>query len=132
MNGHSAVFGQVVQQLGYCWIYKIDFSGTRVKIIFISRHCRERERWGGGVCRSSPQGPNSQILLTGGWVRERFIFYTQRITTSEFVYPKKSLLFIAYPKKSLIPFFATPQNPSVFLRDPKKSRRLSWTQKNHF
>ena len=48
----------------------------------------------------------------GGGVRQGFIFYTQKkITTSEFVYPKKSLLFLSYPKKS---------------------QRLLWTQKNHF
>ena len=49
------------------------------------------------------QGPHSQILMTGRSDR-----------TSEFVYPKKSLLFLSYPKKSL-----GPKNPSVFHR-PKK------------
>ena len=46
-------------------------------------------------------------------------FIPKKITTSQFVYPKKSLLFLAYPKKSLSPFFATPKNPSVSFRDPK-------------
>ena len=31
-------------------------------------------------------------------------FIPQKIPTSEFVYPKKSLLFLAYPKKSLSVF----------------------------
>ena len=61
----------------------------------------------------------------GGGPTEVHILYQKIITTSEFVYPKKSLLFIAYPKKSLNPFFATPKNPSVFLCDPKKTWRLS-------
>ena len=54
-------------------------------------------------------------------------------TEVHILYPKKSLLFLAYPKRSLSPFFATLKNPSVFFfRDPKKSRRLSLTPKNHF
>ena len=58
-------------------------------------------------------------------------FIPKRITTSEFVYPKESLLFLKYQKKSLSPYFATPKiplfvffatkkNPGVFQR-PKKS-----------
>ena len=63
-----------------------------------------------------PWGPHSQILMTGGGVRQRFIFIPKKITTSKFV----------YPKKSLSPFIATQKNPSVFFfRDPKKFRRLS-------
>ena len=54
------------------------------------------------------QGPHSQILMTGRSDR-----------TSEFVYPKKSLLFLAYPKKSLGPFFATQKNPCFFFATPK-------------
>ena len=39
----------------------------------------------------------------GGGVLQRFIFYTQKISTSEFVYPKKSLPCVIHrPKK--IPF----------------------------
>ena len=102
------------------------------------------------------------ILLPGapltyfndGGVRQRFIFYTQenhnlriclpkKITTSEFVYPKKSLLYLAYPKNSLSPFFATPQKSlCCFFSRPKKipasftdPKRLLWpkfqTQKSH-
>ena len=80
------------------------------------------------------QGPHSQILLTGGGDDRGSYLIPEKITTSEFVYPKKSLLFIAYPKNSLSPFFARPpKNPSVFFfRDPKKFRRLSQTQKDHF
>ena len=64
-----------------------------------------------------PQGPHSQILVTGGSDRGSYII-PKKITTSEFVYPKKSLLFLAYPKNVLSPYFATPKNPSFF-RDPK-------------
>ena len=67
----------------------------------------------------------------GGGVLQRFIFYTQKITTSEFVYPKKSLLFLAYPKKSLSPFFITPKT-SCFFRDPKKIPASFIDPKNHF
>ena len=55
-------------------------------------------------------GPNSHISMTGGGGgedRQRFILIPQKIPTSQFVYPKKSLLFIAYPKK----------NPSEFLHE---------------
>ena len=38
-------------------------------------------------------------------------FIPKKITTSDFVYPKKSLLFLAYPEKSLRSFFATQKNP---------------------
>ena len=61
------------------------------------------------------QGANSQILMTGGRGSDRgSYFIPKKVTTSEFVYPKKSLRFLAYPKKSRSPFFATPKNPSVF------------------
>ena len=49
------------------------------------------------------QGPHSHILLTG-WSDRGSYFIPQKIPTSEFVYPKKSLLFLAYPKKSLSVF----------------------------
>ena len=78
------------------------------------------------------QGPHSQIFMMGEGegVRQRFIFYTQKITTSGFVYPKNSLLLLAYPKKSLSPFFTTQKIPLFFFAtqkiltsfiDPKKS-----------
>ena len=54
----------------------------------------------------------------GGGPTEVHILYPKKITTSEFVYPKKSLLFLAYPKKSLSPFFVT-QKISASLVDPK-------------
>ena len=47
---------------------------------------------------------NDGVGWGGGGDGQRFIFYTQKIPTSEFVYPKKSLLFLAYPKKSLSVF----------------------------
>ena len=55
----------------------------------------------------------------GGWSNRHSYFIPKKITTSEFVYPKKSLLFLTYPKKSLHFFFTTQKNPSVFHR-PKK------------
>ena len=75
------------------------------------------------------QGTYSQILMTnfnlmgwrgGGGFQQRFIFYTQKIATSEFVYPRNSLLFSAYPKKSLSPFLQLKRIPLVFFHDPKK------------
>ena len=85
------------------------------------------------VSSSSSQGPHSKILMTGGrGVRQRFIFYTQKNHNSKICLPKKITTFLAYPNKSLSPFFATPKNPSVFLHNLKKSWRLSQTQKNHF
>ena len=47
----------------------------------------------------SAQGPHSQILMTGEGSDRGQYFIPQKITTSEFVYPKKSLLFLTYPKK---------------------------------
>ena len=55
--------------------------------------------WG----RSSHPGAPLTYFNDGG-VRQRVIFYTPKIPTSEFVYPKQSLLFLAYPKKSLSVF----------------------------
>ena len=80
---------------------------------------------------SVPQGPHSQILMTGGSDRGSYII-PQKITTSEFVYPKKSLLLLAYPKKYLSPFFATPQNPSVCFLRPKKIPASFIDPKNYF
>ena len=54
-------------------------------------------------CTRKPQGPHSHILMTGGSNRGSY-FIPKKIPTSEFVYPKKSLLFLAYPKKSLSVF----------------------------
>ena len=46
--------------------------------------------------------------LNDGRVRQRFIFYTQ-----------KNHYFLAYPKKFLNSFFATPKNPSYFVATQK-------------
>ena len=62
------------------------------------------------LCRSNTPGAplaNFNDEGGGGGPTEVYILYPQNITTSEFVYPKKSLLFLAYPKKSLSPFFPT-------------------------
>ena len=53
--------------------------------------------------RKQLQGPHSHIFMTGGSDRGSY-FMPKKIATSEFVYPKKSLLFLAYPKKSLSVF----------------------------
>ena len=90
--------------------------------------------------------PGAQILMTGGGggggggrgggvgvgSDSGSYFIPQKITTSEFVCPKKSLLFLAYPKKSLSPFFATQKNPSVFSCNPKKILTSFTNPKNHF
>ena len=49
------------------------------------------------------QGPHSHILMTGGSDKGSY-FIPKKIPTSEFVYPKKSQLFLAYPKQSLSVF----------------------------
>ena len=55
------------------------------------------------VQESWPQGPHSHILMTGASDRGSY-FIPKKIPTSEFVYRKKSLLFLVYPKKSLSVF----------------------------
>ena len=69
----------------------------------------------------NPQGPHSQFFMMGGGggSDRGSYFLPKKITTSEFVYPKKSLLFLTYPKKSLSSFFATQKNPSVFFATQK-------------
>ena len=56
----------------------------------------------------------------GGGPTEVHILYPKKSQLQEFVYPEKSLLFLAYPKKSLKSFFRNPKNPSVILCDPPK------------
>ena len=94
-------------------------------------------------------GPHSDISMTGGRGGERggghrFIFYTQKIPTSEFGYPKKTLLFLANQKRShtsskLCLHFCwfelmktkIPKKSLVFSQ-PNKSQHLSQTPKNPF
>ena len=45
-------------------------------------------------------GPNSHILMTGGWRSNRGIFLPKTFQTSEFANLKKSLRFLVYRKKS--------------------------------
>ena len=71
----------------------------------------------------NPQGPHSQIFMMGGGgggSDRGSYFLPKKITTSEFAYPKKSLLFVTYPKKSLSSFFATQKKVLPFFCDPKK------------
>ena len=66
------------------------------------------------------QGPHSQILMMGGGgVRQRFIFYTQKNHNFRICLPQKITTFLAYPRKSHSPSFVTPKNPSVFLCNPQ-------------
>ena len=67
-----------------------------------------------------PVAPLTNFNDGGGGIRQRFTFYTQKNHNSEFVYPKKSLLFIAYPKKSLC-FSSRPKKILASFIDPKKS-----------
>ena len=52
----------------------------------------------------------------GGGGSDRGLYF---ILYTEFVYPKNHYLFLAYPKKSLSPFFAT-QKITLFFSRPKK------------
>ena len=78
------------------------------------------------------QGTHSQILMTGGGegADRGSYLVPKKITTSVFVYPKKSLLFLAYPKKTLSSFFATQKIPPFILR-PKKIPVSFTDLKNH-
>ena len=69
---------------------------------------------------SITQGPHSQILIMGG-PTEVHILYKKKITTSEFVYPKKSLLFFSIPQK----------NPLVLFSQPKKIPLFSFATQKH-
>ena len=90
-----------------------------------------------------PEAPLTSFNDRGGGGGDRgSYFIPQKITTSEFVYQKKSLLFYHTQKNPLVPFlqpkkiplfvFATQKNPGVFHR-PKRNH--FWpkfqTQKNH-
>ena len=44
-------------------------------------------------------GAHSQILMTGGGVRQRFIFYTQKNHNFRICLPKKITTFCNIPKK---------------------------------
>ena len=70
------------------------------------------------------QGLHSQILMIGGGggggvgPTEVHILYPNKLQLQNCL-PKKITNFLADPKKSLSPFFATQKNPGVFHR-PKK------------
>ena len=81
-------------------------------------------------------------MTWGGGDRGSY-FIHKKITTSEFVYPKKSLLFLAYPKKTSVPFSQPPKIPSVFFATQKtpgifhKPQKITFgpkfqTHKNHW
>ena len=66
------------------------------------------------------QGAHSaQILMTG--VSDRSLYFIpKKITTSKFVYQKKSPVFLAYPKNPLVLLSQPKKIPLLFFRDPKK------------
>ena len=66
----------------------------------------------------------------GGSDRASYLI-PKKITTLEFVYPRKSLLFFSIPKKSLSPFSATQKYPSIFFVRPKKIPVSFIDTKNH-
>ena len=67
----------------------------------------------------------------GGGSNRHSYFIPKKITTSEFVYPKKSLLFLTYPKKSLH-FFSRPKKIPASFIDPKNHLWPKFqTQKNY-
>ena len=69
----------------------------------------------------------------GGKLSDRgSYFIPKKITTSEFVYPKKSQLFLEYPKIPSVLFLQPKKIPLFFFPTPQKSRRLSQTQKITF
>ena len=55
----------------------------------------------------------------GGGPTEVHILCPKKSQLQNFSIQKKSLHFLAYPKKSLSPFFATQKNPFVSFGDPK-------------
>ena len=57
-----------------------------------------RHSWGFPVMPTA-QGPHSHILMTGGGVRQRFIFYTQKNPNFRICLPKKIPTFFSIPKK---------------------------------
>ena len=79
--------------------------------------CRVGRGW--GVRREEGPGAPLTNFYDGGGGDRGSYFIPKKITTSEFVYRKRSILFLTYPKKSLSSFFATQKNPGVFHR-PKK------------
>ena len=94
--------------------------------------------------KSVAKGPHSQILMTGGrggGSDRGSYFIPKKITTSKFVYPKKSLLFFACPKYPLVLFsqpkkiplffFATQKNPGVFHRPKTITFAKISDPKNH-
>ena len=87
-------------------------GGDYLQLLFLHIAIDETALW-----ISEPQGPHSQILMTGRGSDRGSYFIQKKITTSEFVYPKNHF-FLAYPPKFLSPFFATPP-PKI--HRPKKS-----------
>ena len=66
--------------------------------------------------------------MTGG-PTEVHILYPKR-SQLQYLSTQKNHYFLKHTQKyPLVLFSQPPKNPSVFFRDPKKSRRLSYTQK---
>ena len=80
--------------------------------------------WGGG-----PGAPLTN--LDDGGVQQKFIFYTKKNHNFRNLSTQKITTFLAYPQKSLSPFFTTQKNPSIFSR-PKTIPASFIDPKNHF
>ena len=93
--------------------------------------------------QTTPRAPltnfNDGGVGGGGGSDRGSYFIPEKITTSEFVDPKISLHFLAYPKKSLRPFFATQkfplffatqENPGAFHRPKKVTFGQNFRPKN--
>ena len=87
----------------------------------LSNDARQR-RWRRNARTSPPGAPltNFNDGGVGGSDRGSY-FIPKKNHNFRICLPKKSLLFLAYPKESLSPFFATQKNPSFVFA----------TQKNH-
>ena len=79
-----------------------------------------------------PQGPHSQILMTGGGVRQRFIFYTQNNHNFRICLPKKISTFFSITQKIPWSFFRNPKKCLCFFSRPKKIPVSFIDPKNHF
>ena len=78
------------------------------------------------------QEPHSQILIMeGGGVQQRFIFYTQKRSQLQYLSTQKNHYFFEHTQKNILvlflqpkkipPFFSRPQKIMASFIDPKKS-----------
>ena len=105
-----------------------NFGTTTAHVCDVSRATADKvpQQSRLNFCSKQKQSPGAPLTNfndggRGGGSDRGSYFIPKKITTSEFVYPKKSQLLLAYPKKSHSPFFAAPKNPWVFFSRPKKN-----------